>query len=209
MPDYSVIINAKGAAAGKIRDSPGFYRCRILYENDTRIAVFWRLSVNIHRAVGVNGYLHSVLYIGEKIVAEGVHRRERGTLKPYVREDRTCRGERIYRFGEQKARRLSPHCAGAIEDEPAGCRAYRAGEAECLAAHFLSVKVGVVLVAAGGFLIPELERLLKGGECVKSSVGDKRLGCQAPGGYDSSLESFHAFSPPVIPVISARISSSV
>ena len=31
---------------------PGFYRCRILYENDTRIAVFWRLSVNIHRAVG-------------------------------------------------------------------------------------------------------------------------------------------------------------
>jgi len=68
------------------------------------------------------------------------------------------------------------HGTGAVQHQSAGGGADGSGQAQSLSSHLLAVKVRVVLIAAGGLLVAELQRLLEGGQGVQASVGHQRRG---------------------------------
>ena len=196
---------AKGIDPDSVENNPRM--ATYFPDPDCTVFVFPRGLFHRDQAIRPDGDGHAVLDIGQEVLAEGIDDRHLAGLEPDVGENGAGCRQRVDGVGEQHARRLPVHRARAVEDEAARGRADGLRQAERLAGHGLAVEVGVILVAAFGRLVAELERFLERGQRIESAVRHERFGLRAAGRDDTALEGLHACLPPF--VILARISSSV
>ena len=159
-------------------------------------------------AVLGDGDAHAGLDLLEELVPQRVDDGHSGvlTLQPHVGQNDAGACQRVDGLRKEHTGGLSAHGAGAVEHQAARRRTDGLGQAQRLARHFAAEQIGIVLVAAGGLFVAELQRLLEGGQRVEAAVGDKGFGRQRAGSHNASFESHHHTSPFVS---RARISSSV
>ena len=134
----------------------------------------------------------SCLHRFQKFIAQRIDGGH-GAFGPYVGEDGARRGEGVDRFGEKHTGGAALHGVGAIKYHPAGGGADRLGEAEGFPRHFPAVEIRVVLIAAGGFFIAELQRFLEGGQRIQSAVRNQGFRFAAPRHDDASVKCFHVY----------------
>ena len=164
-------------------------------------------SVYADDAVFLDGDGHIILHIIQEFIAQAIHHGHLAALQPNGGQDGTGGCQRVDGLGKQHAGGLTAHGAGAVQHQTAGGRANGLGQAQSLAGHLLVVQIGVILIAAGGFLIAELQRALEGCQGVKTAVGDHSLGSDGAGGNNATLKFLHTAHTPF--VILVRTSSSV
>ena len=88
------------------------------------------------------------------------------------------------------------HGAGTVEHQSAGGGADGLGQAQRLAHHLLAKEIGIVLIAAGGHLITELQRLLEGCQGIQTPVAHQCGGGDGSGSDHTALEFLHITCPP-------------
>ena len=147
--------------------------------------------VDLDEAVFFDGDGHAVFHVGQELLAQAVDHGHVHAVEPHGGQDGAGGGQRVDGLTEKHAGGLTLHGAGAVEDQAAGGGADGLGQAQGLAQHLLAEEVGVVLVAAGGLLVAELQGLLERGQGVQAAVADQGGGGDGAGGNDSSLEFSH------------------
>ena len=66
-------------------------------------------------------------------------------------------------------------------------------EAKGFACHLLAIEIGVILIAAGGFLIAKLQRLLEGGQGIESAMGNQSFRLAGAGNDYATFKLFHRY----------------
>ena len=167
----------------------------------------WLKLLYNYNSVFLDGDGHTVLDVGEEFLAEAVDNGHIDVLNPNGSEDCARSREGVDMLGEEHTSGLTLHRASAVENKSARGRADRLGQTKSLAAEGLAVELGIVLVAAFGFLVAKLQSHLHRGESVKALCGNDGFSRGRTGGYNASFEFSHNYLPPF--VIASKISSSV
>ena len=147
--------------------------------------------VDLDEAVFFDGDGHAVFHVGQELLAQAVDHGHIHAVEPHGGQDGAGGGQGGDGLRKEHTGGLTLHGAGAVEDQAAGGGADGLGQAQGLAQHLLAEEVGVVLVAAGGLLVAELQGLLEGGQGVQAAVAHQGGGGDGAGGNDSSLEFSH------------------
>ena len=155
-----------------------------------RPLVFLR-SIHLDEAVFFDGDGHAFFDVGQEFFAQAVHHGHADAVEPHGGQDGAGRRQGVDGLTEEHAGGLALHGAGAVEHQAAGGGADGLGQAQGLAQHLLAEEVGVVLVAAGGLFIAELQGLLEGGQGIQTAVGNQS-GCgDGAGGNDTTGKNSH------------------
>ena len=94
---------------------------------------------NFHDAVLLDRDRHTVFYVIQEFLAQGIDHRHVYAIQPYVRQYDTGTGQRIDGIGKQHACGLAAHRARAVDDQSACSGADGLRQAQCLAGHLLTV----------------------------------------------------------------------
>ena len=155
---------------------------------------YYKIEIRLfyaHSAIFLDGDGHTVLYVFQELIAQGIHNGHLYIRAPYGGQDGSGCSQGVDGFGEEHTCGLTAHGACTVENQSACGGTDGLGQAQCFAGQFLAVKIRVVLVTAGGFFITELKRALQGCQCVEAIVGNNSFCGHGSGSNDTSFKFSH------------------